>query len=763
MQLCRRLAAVVGLVSAALLSLYAGADVSTLDAGELGGAAVALGVPHPSGFSLDMLLLRAATLWPLGSLAFRQNICVGLLTAAAINCVAYASMRLARQCDWGSPPAAAAAASVSATVLLSSRTILDAALAVEVYASAWLCVAIAGLLADAADKAPRRAVWPLYGLALGAHITAPLLLAPIALDGWLRGTGRSRPAMFAMVVGFACSALVISYLPLASLRDTAFDWGDPETFGRWLRHLSAARIREAYGGALFTQDTLPRLHLIEQLGERPFLLLPAAIGVLGVLREQPQRLLAIGALLSLDLAYAIWINPMGVAQRQVGHASIALLALLAGCGGALVVELLRGRLRYAAQLTAALTAGACVWVAGHAVSQGSASDGYAVSERYGAASPLSELPARSVYVCESDTACATGLFSVYAEGTRPDLDVVPAQHLWDPTILRRLRGLPLAAASDRDAWPEPEQRGALARRRRRALFLQTHLRPLFFERSEHLTDRWLAQQLDLSHLPWVGLSASAPAERRDDSISARAERADAAPRRESFGARDDGASARAEPTEAASQPDASAPQRDASASQLDASASQLDASASQLDASAPRDGTASARAESVDATASRAASGSRNASGARAERASGELARLERARFGAVGPGTPLARELWASAHETLGSVYLRSGDGDRAVAEYARAVELTPLRAAARSNLGVALEQRGDLPAALAQTARAVELDPLRPTPWVNLTRLLLRVQGREAARAALLNASRLAVQDPRLDELDRELDDQQ
>lgn len=658
MQLCRRLATVVGLASAGLLSLFASADVSMLDAGELGGAAVALGVPHPNGFSVDMLLLRAATLWPLGSLAFRQNVCVSLFMAAAISCIAYASMRLARQCDWGSPPAAATAACVSAAVLLSSRTILDAALAVEVYATSLLCMAIAGLLADAADKGTRRAVWPLYGLALGSHITAPLLIAPMALHGWLRGPGRSRPAMFAMLIAFLCAALVISYLPLASLRDSAFDWGDPETLGRWLRHLSAARIREAYAGALFAPDTLPRLRLIEQLGEHPILLLPAAVGALGVLREQPQRLLAIAALLSLDVAYAIWINPMGVAQRQVGHASIGLIALLAGCGAALVVELVRGRLRSAAPLVAATTAGACIWVASLAVSQTSTSDGYAVCERYGSASPLSDLPPRAVYVCETDSACATGLFSAYAERTRPDLDVVPAQHLWDPTVLRRLHGLPLAAASDRDAWPEPEQRAAAAERRKRALVQQSNLRPVFFERTDHLPEPWVAE-LDLSHLPWVGVTAVAH-ERAGSELAAQ------------------------------------------------------------------------------------------------------QLTRLERARFGASGPQTPLARELWASAHETLGTVYLRIGQGPQAVSQFARTVELTPLRAAARSNLGVALEQRGDLPAALIETAHAVELDPLRPTPWVNLTRLLLRVQGPEAARAALINASRFAVRDPRLDELDRELGEQ-
>jgi Flp pilus assembly protein TadD len=131
------------------------------------------------------------------------------------------------------------------------------------------------------------------------------------------------------------------------------------------------------------------------------------------------------------------------------------------------------------------------------------------------------------------------------------------------------------------------------------------------------------------------------------------------------------------------------------------------------------------------------------------------LASLEQARFGVAGPLTPLARELWASAHELLGTVWLRRGRVALAVSEFSRALALTPLRAAARSNLGVALERAGDLGGALNETAHALELDPLRATPWVNLTRLLLRVQGPAAAREALVNASRHDVHDPRLDAL--------
>jgi tetratricopeptide (TPR) repeat protein len=498
------------------------------------------------------------------------------------------------------------------------------------------------VLSDQPSSGLRRAFWPLAGLALCAHITAPLLILPLAVAAWLR-SARQRGVL---VLALICAG-VLCYVPLASLRDSAFDWGDPQTLERWFRHLSAARIREAYEAALFTRDDLPRLRLVEQLTEQPYWLPLALVGVLGVARQQRKSALVLGLLLCLDLAYASWINPMGVAQRQVGHASVAVIALFAGCGCALLVELLPMQLRPAGRLGVAMISCACLWSVGRALLQSPASDGYAVSERYGAASPLSELAPRAVYLCETDSACASALFAVYAEGIRPDLDVVPAQHLWDPTVLRRLRELPLMAAADAQRWPAAAERGTWAERRQRELFRQADRRPLYTER---LPREQGAAALGLQHAPFIRIGA-------------------------------DGSS--------------------------------------ELD----------------------------------------RLAKLEHARFGAAGPTSTLARELWASAHETLGAVGLASGRASEAVAEFSRAVALTPLRAAARSNLGVALERRGDLHAALQQTAQAVELDPLRPTPWVNLTRLLLRTQGPAAARTALVNAKRYEVSDPRLDALTREL----
>lgn len=643
-----RITSAVWLGSALLLTSFARADVSGLDAGELGGAAWSLGVAHPSGFPLDMLLLRSFGMLPLGPLAFRQNLGVSLVASTAVSCIAYLCLRLCRQCGCNSAPALVAGALVCAAALLGSQTFVDAALSVEVYATALLCVAIAAALFDAPRPASRRSAWPLIGLALGAHVTAPWLLAPIVLAAWVRAGRAGLRSLGPQLACCGMGALVLSYVPLAALRDSAFDWGDPEVFTRWLQHISAARIREAYADALFARAAAPRLRLFGQLTEHAYWLAPAALGGLVCWRKQRGRCLLLGALFSFDLAYAAWINPMGIEQRQVGHASAAVLALFAGCGCAQAVAWLARRgPRYSVWLAAmASLAGAVPAIRDIAATP--ASDGYAVSERYGAASPLADLPARAVYACHSDSGCASALFAIYAEGARPDMDVVPAQHLWDPTVLRRLRGMPLREAKDAARWPASAQRAQWALRRTAELLSQTPQRPVFVEDASIAG----AAGLGLRYAPFLAVEA------------------------------------------APHLPSRRAP-----------------------------------------------------------------LAALEHARFGDAGPQTTLARALWANAHVVVGAVYLRSGQSQAAVDEFAQAVTLTPQKASTLSNLGVALEQRGDLAQALERTAQAVQLDPSRPTPWVNLTRLLLQLQGPRAARAALLNASRYDVHDPRLETLDREL----
>jgi tetratricopeptide (TPR) repeat protein len=305
---------------------------------------------------------------------------------------------------------------------------------------------------------------------------------------------------------FLIGALVICYLPLAARRDSAFDWGDPESLLGMLRHISAARVREAYASSMFGSSIAPRLVLFEQLGYAPWLLMAAALGLVASLATQRRAALLCLAVLTLDLAYAVWVNPMGIRERQLGHASGAVLALFGGVGVGWLVEQVLAR----APRIGPLAALGGTWLALEALWWApwpAAADGYVAAERYGAGSSLSELAPRAVYLCSTDSACAAALFGVYAEGMRPDVAVLPAQHAWDRTVLRRLGGVPalselvepMAARAIAEGRAGPAQRRALAVAVTGGIARATQ-RPVYFEDANVAT---LSAGLALSNVPWL--------------------------------------------------------------------------------------------------------------------------------------------------------------------------------------------------------------------------------------------------------------------
>jgi tetratricopeptide (TPR) repeat protein len=647
-RLCSALLAVVWASATIVLAWHAAADVAGGDSGEIGGAAFALGVAHPTGFPLDMLLLRAFALIPLGSIAWRENLGVACIAGCAVACLALLSCRIAERLGVGAAKGGAVGALLTACALLGFQTFLASALGVEVYSTALLLVSCAALAALSAKRSRARLLYPLFGLALGAHVTAGLLILPLlaadAISG--RRAAASKRDWLVRAGSFAACALLVAYLPLASRRDSAFDWGDPETLTGLFRHLTAARIRDAYSADMFANQGAPGLALFAQLTEHAWLYVPALLGLFALFRARRGLALTLLALLSFDLAYAVWINPMGIADRQLGHTSGAVLALLAGIGAAWLAErawTTRAPLGYAA-VAVALT-GCTLLLAGAAWP--ARADGYAVAERYASGSQLLNLAPRAVYLCTSDSACASALFAIYVEGARPDCAVAPAQHLWDDTVRRRLTGLTLSHTGPQLTAAAHRQ---LAERTLQEVLRSSESRPVYVEVSPPS-----AAPLGMrsERAPWIEISS---------------------------------------------------PQRGAACCD--------DSAASQL-------------------------------------------ADQQRARFGAAGPVTSLARTLWSSAYAELGKVALTKGAAQVALSDLRRAEQLTPERAVAHSNLGVALETSGDFAAALQETRRAVELDPARPTPWVNLARLMLRMNGHAAALSVLDAADGGGVHDARLSAL--------
>jgi hypothetical protein len=502
-----RVLAAIWVGSACMLAAHVDADVSTGDAGELGGAAWTLGVAHPTGFPLDMLMLRALALLPLGSIAFRENLAVSLVGACVVTGVAWLCDVLSARLGASDPRSRALGGLLGAAALLSNPTFLGATLSVEVYATSLLCVVCAGAASSARTGPARRALWLGFGLSLGAHITAPFLLCPVLLAHELGLRGSPGRRLLNAAVLAVLGGLLLAYLPLAAQRAGPFDWGDPTNLERFVRHMTAARIREAYAGAQWNIADAPAVPLFAQWMGQPWLFAPAGLWCLVAWRRDRPVLLLLLTLLCLDLAYGAWINPMGIAERQVGHASAALLALAAGSGSARLVSWVAAYRPPWPMLVAscALASSAALLVSTSATLH--TRDGQVVSERYGAQSPLVDLPARAVFVCTSDTACASALFAVYAEGSRPDLAVVPAQHLWDPTVARRLKGFRLSQATPAQLT-QPRVRRSLAEVRNAELIAQRARRPVYFESMPRAANG----QLALEHAPFIGLRAAGVAD-----------------------------------------------------------------------------------------------------------------------------------------------------------------------------------------------------------------------------------------------------------
>jgi tetratricopeptide (TPR) repeat protein len=471
----------IGVLGALALCLRAAPDVGYGDAGELGAAAVVLGVAHPTGFALDLLWLKAASLVPLGSLPFRLNVATALTGAAALGACASVIGALAERVTVRDIRARRLGVLVGVTGLFGFATFASATRAVEVYALAACAVLLALRLALAGGWAAS-ALAVLVGLAAGLHVTAGLYVAPLFLAV---ACTAEKPWRFvlARTPAVLAGALVLAYLPLASRRDPAIDWGDPETLSGVLAHLTAQRIRNAFQGEMFGGNQGAPALLFDQLsafGVLGCFMLVAAAGALIRARKRAERgprsralpfLIGIAIVACFDLAYALFIHPMGVRELQCGHVAGACLAILGGVSAAWLLSLKTGRFLF-------LPPEALVVVVSLAhlmpAVMAEPEDGHVLGELFGSGGPLSALPPRAVFLCNGDNACAAGLFASAVERARPDVDIAPAQHLWDATVLRNIEGVHAPAAAT------AAERAARAIENTRAL-IRSSARPLAFE------------------------------------------------------------------------------------------------------------------------------------------------------------------------------------------------------------------------------------------------------------------------------------------
>ncbi len=418
--------------------------VTDRDAGELAAAAFNLDVAHPTGFALDMVLFRLAALAPVGDVAFRVNLCVAAM--GALTCALAASLA-ERVAEGLSARARWACALAPAAVMVASPTLVRAWTAVEVYASALLAAfaALALFAREGSTAVRRRLVASLAGLALlslhtSARPAVALALAALTLAGARSLDARRLTARVAAVLALGASTLPLAlWLPIASRRDGPVDWGDPETPRAMLAHLSAASIRAAYAGRMVSAwrlpDDLARAGLVVGADLGAVTLALAAAGALLASRERLGRMLLAVAL--VDLAYAVAVNPMGIVDRQTFFHFEACVALLAVAPCAWLARRFAAHRRAdaAAPLAVALMV---VAVARRDPAWAGAADGWSAPEMLGGPGALGQLPPRALVLCASDDLCGGALYAQHVEGERPDVTVLPRQHLAHPWTWRRI-------------------------------------------------------------------------------------------------------------------------------------------------------------------------------------------------------------------------------------------------------------------------------------------------------------------------------------
>ncbi len=482
---------------AALLVPILPAGVAFFDSGELAAAAARLGVPHPTGFPLFVLVGHLLTALPLASAITRIHL-VGTL-AACVASALWLGVVIGRDHPlWRQLAPWARALLLPALVLLplvGSATLLHMR-ATEVYPLVWLVAAVAVVIAAAPTSGGRFvALTMTAALAVGVHVEAALVVAVVATLVVLRNLRAARVPRFDLrkwvgpVIVGSLGLLAVAYLPLAAARVPGLSWGDVRSWDALINHLMATSIRRAFADAMGADGARAGVEMLGSLVWRDSgrWLPAAAIGAIALARSNPRALgLTVGVGLT-EAAYAIFVNPMGLRDDQVGMLVTLAIGVLAARGLVEIVAAIvtahgapadqtRGRARPS---IAGFAVAACLVLVGESLA-GALSSRPTAQLDAGARMAdhwLANARPGGLLVSSSDPASGACTWMQVGEGARPDVTCVPGVFGRDPRMLRWLQ-LRTGDASFGEAL-------VLARRARNAadeaLVLGAWLRPAWLE------------------------------------------------------------------------------------------------------------------------------------------------------------------------------------------------------------------------------------------------------------------------------------------
>ncbi|MCP4444988.1 MAG: DUF2723 domain-containing protein [Myxococcales bacterium] len=402
-----------------------------LDSAELSAAGIGLGAPHPSGFPLYMMLSKAASLVPVGELAFRINLLSVACAAYAIGGCARLVLVLGRD-DWATIAGAAGTAGALCFSFLFARQ----ATVAEVYApTAALIVLTMSLFERVASGSNAGAglslAW-VAGLGFALHPEYRMLMGlPIVALLCLRAYRGARWPLLAPSFAIFSAVATYLYLPIRSAtgRINALDWGHTETLSKTWAHASGAEVRKVFDermmstvGEIVRHDVSTfAKQILDHLGV--VAVLAGFVGLVVLLIERRTRWVGVvlAVIIVLDAVYASWINPMGLVDLQNGVPMVLGLSI---CAGAAISALARS-----AGIAAPFVGGvvALIVVMPPALSTMSTLGLVGDLPRDFSESALTKAPVSALVLSQGDSLAAGTSYMQSIEGARPDVGclVVP--------------------------------------------------------------------------------------------------------------------------------------------------------------------------------------------------------------------------------------------------------------------------------------------------------------------------------------------------
>jgi hypothetical protein len=287
-------AGVVFLVALLLYSWTLAPTVTLTDSGELIVVAQGLGIAHPPGVPLWIILAHLASLVPFGNVAQRINFSSAFFAALACATLTFAVTELSITASYlaaskrrkrgaqqtkkteesGVARLMVAAPAVGAGMLIAfSHTLWSYATITEVYALNTLLILVifflmlrwrrrivedrmhfgaasnAGQLASpiTSHDAFLYAAALIFGLALGVHhVTVALTLPAVAVIVFRTQGARfftSRRLVYAALISIGALVAIYAYLPLAASRSPVINWGHPRSLQETWWHLTGRQYQ----------------------------------------------------------------------------------------------------------------------------------------------------------------------------------------------------------------------------------------------------------------------------------------------------------------------------------------------------------------------------------------------------------------------------------------------------------------------------------------------------------------------------------------